>query len=402
MRRRPPRHPRIDAARVRAPRPARHAAAHPGVRQRDPDQSRDGRRHRAVGARSAAAATRALHRRRVRRCLRAVDPRHAAARHAHGLRPLRLSARRRAVPLALGMGRDLEIERRRAALSRSGLPQPARAGALLFPRVLRPARTPDAAQLFRGLRPAPRRSPPLGHARRTRAAMSTTGSRRCGTIRSCRRGRRRACRAAIRSSGARRRWSNIRRRPGTPAGPIDARIVGGTISRRQEPWGAIRAHERRRSEATPRGDSRRGRRRLFAPDGDRRARDRARARARARSVSRARDGASRPRHQHGRRFGAGDLRDGGRRRHRGARRPARARRRVEGASRRAPAAVSHRRASRRRQRARRRRRLRRRRQHRRAAAGARAAGRHRRLRSGARRGEEPRRGRRSTISARRR
>ncbi len=67
---------------------------------------------------------------------------------------------------AVGVGRDLQVQRRRPAFSRPRLSEPARAGTLLFPRILRPARPPHTAQLFNGVRPAAHRSAPLGDARR--------------------------------------------------------------------------------------------------------------------------------------------------------------------------------------------------------------------------------------------
>ena len=126
-----------------------HAAEDPDVPQRHPGQSRAWRRDDSLRARGVAAASRALHRRRVRRCLRAVAARRPAARHAHGLRAQRLSACRRAVPPRRRVGCDFQDQRRGAALSRSGLPDVARTRDVVFPRVQRQARPQDAAQPFR-------------------------------------------------------------------------------------------------------------------------------------------------------------------------------------------------------------------------------------------------------------
>ena len=129
----------LTRARARDPRPAHHAAEDPGVRQHHPDQPRTGRGNDPLGSRSAAGAPRPLHRRRFPCRLRAVGPRRAAARHAHGLRSQRLPARGRAVQVLRQLGGDFEDERRGAALPRSHLPQPARARAVVFPRILQPA-----------------------------------------------------------------------------------------------------------------------------------------------------------------------------------------------------------------------------------------------------------------------
>ena len=60
------------------------------------------------------------------------------------------------------LGRDLQDQRRAAALSGPDLPHAARARALVFPRVLEPARPQDAAQLLDAARPAPHRSRRVG------------------------------------------------------------------------------------------------------------------------------------------------------------------------------------------------------------------------------------------------
>ena len=67
----------LDGARVRDARAARHAPAHPGVRQRASGQPRAGRRDRPFGARRAASPRGALHRGGARRRVRALDARRA-------------------------------------------------------------------------------------------------------------------------------------------------------------------------------------------------------------------------------------------------------------------------------------------------------------------------------------
>src|SRR5262245_52142561 len=140
-----------DPGRVPGARAARLAGANPTLPRRHPGELRAPWRHSALGARSAPPAPSALHRGRDARRLRAVDPRRTAvvARPGGGagLRP-----RRDALPTQRLLGCDLEDQSPGAAVSRSGVPQPAGARDELLPRVRQPARREDAAQLLARLR----------------------------------------------------------------------------------------------------------------------------------------------------------------------------------------------------------------------------------------------------------
>src|SRR6478736_4253699 len=155
---RQPRGPRPGQARIRDPASSAHTAADPGFRQRVAHQPRDRRRDGILGPPGPCLSPCALHRSRVARCLRALGAGRTAASHAAGLRRERLSARRRAVSARRVLGCDLEIEWRRASVSRSDLPQPARTRDLVLSRIFDCRRPQDIAQLRGAAGPAPRRS----------------------------------------------------------------------------------------------------------------------------------------------------------------------------------------------------------------------------------------------------
>ena len=114
--RRPRRPSRPEPRGIRHSEQTRHAATNPDVRQRDSDQPRDRRRDDSVGTAGPRATSCPLHRSGVRRRMRPVDPRRAAAGHASRLRAERRSARGRAFPARRRVGSNFEKQRRAPAL----------------------------------------------------------------------------------------------------------------------------------------------------------------------------------------------------------------------------------------------------------------------------------------------
>src|SRR2546422_2082146 len=108
--------------------------------------------------------------------LRDVDTRRAAVapRYARGAR---LRPRGGALQATRPLGCDLEDQRNRPALARPGLSQLARARDVVLSRILQPARSQDAARIFRAVRPAALRSEAVDFGREERVA-GRRGARR--------------------------------------------------------------------------------------------------------------------------------------------------------------------------------------------------------------------------------
>src|SRR3989442_15970217 len=160
---------RPDAGRVRASQAPRLAAQDPSLSLRFKAELRSRRRHLPPGARGPAHRKRALHRGRHAGGLRDVDTRRAAVapRYARGAR---LRPRGGALQATRPLGCDLEDQRDRPALARPGLRRPARTRDVVLSRILQPARSQDAARIFRAVRPAARRSEAVDFRREERVA----------------------------------------------------------------------------------------------------------------------------------------------------------------------------------------------------------------------------------------